>query len=173
MHTDIVLESAGPAPSMAAPVDDAARAQVVDALHSIIQCAEDEPLYLNECGTGVSVVLEHKSVRCVLVIDARSPRRGLSPRELEVARLVSEGATNRSIARTLEISLWTVSTYVRRIFAKLDVGSRAEMVAQLYALPQAGPVRARAGEAVQSPTLARPEDLARAGLSISLGPADA
>ena len=40
-----------------------------------------------------------------------------------------------SLASTLEISRWTVSTHLRRIFAKINVGSRAEMVAQLFGAP--------------------------------------
>ncbi len=55
----------------------------------------------------------------------------LSPREREVARMVAKGLTNKNIARVLDISLWTVSTHLRRIFAKLGVASRAAMVAQL------------------------------------------
>jgi DNA-binding CsgD family transcriptional regulator len=50
---------------------------------------------------------------------------------MQIARLVARGATNRTIASALEISAWTVSTHLRRIFAKLGVSSRAEMVATL------------------------------------------
>ena len=57
------------------------------------------------------------------------------PRELQIARLVANGATNHAIARALDISTWTVSTHLRRIFAKLNVCTRAEMVAQLFATP--------------------------------------
>ena len=75
----------------------------------------------------------HRSSRAVLVID---PGAGngycLSPRELQIARLVASGATNRAIADALEISLWTVSTHLRRVFAKTGVASRAEMVAELF-----------------------------------------
>jgi DNA-binding CsgD family transcriptional regulator len=35
------------------------------------------------------------------------------------------------MARVLDISSWTVNTYLRRIFSKLNVGSRAAMVARL------------------------------------------
>lgn len=55
----------------------------------------------------------------------------LSPREQEIARLVAKGHPNKVIAAVLEISPWTVSTHLRRIFAKLNVGSRAAMVAHL------------------------------------------
>ena len=55
----------------------------------------------------------------------------LSPREREIVRMVAQGRQNKVIAAVLNISSWTVSTYIRRIFAKLGVGSRAAMVAKL------------------------------------------
>jgi DNA-binding CsgD family transcriptional regulator len=58
----------------------------------------------------------------------------LSPREREIVRLVARGCPNKTIAEILDISPWTVNTYLRRIFAKLDVTSRAEMVAHSIAI---------------------------------------
>jgi DNA-binding CsgD family transcriptional regulator len=55
----------------------------------------------------------------------------LSAREQEVARMVAKGYTNKTIAAVLEISTWTVDTYLRRIFSKLDVRSRSAMVTRL------------------------------------------
>jgi DNA-binding NarL/FixJ family response regulator len=55
------------------------------------------------------------------------PRELLSARELQVACLVAKGCPNKQIAHKLHISEWTVATYLRRIFAKLDVESRAAM----------------------------------------------
>lgn len=55
----------------------------------------------------------------------------LSPREHEIARMVALGHPNKVIADVLSISSWTVCTHLRRIFAKLGVGSRAAMVARL------------------------------------------
>jgi len=55
----------------------------------------------------------------------------LSPREHEIVRMVAKGHPNKVIADVLNISSWTVCTHLRRIFAKLGVGSRAAMVAQL------------------------------------------
>lgn len=51
----------------------------------------------------------------------------LSGRELEIAKLVSTGCTNRDIAARLEISAKTVDTYMSRIFKKLSVNSRAQV----------------------------------------------
>jgi DNA-binding NarL/FixJ family response regulator len=69
----------------------------------------------------------------------RFPRLGaskpsLSPRELEIVRMVSRGLPNKVMADILNISCWTVSTHVRRIFTKLGVTSRAAMVAKMLEL---------------------------------------
>ncbi len=60
---------------------------------------------------------------------AQEERAALSPREQEIVQLVSSGHPNKAIARQLAISQHTVNTHVRRIFDKLGVNSRAEMVA--------------------------------------------
>jgi DNA-binding CsgD family transcriptional regulator len=49
---------------------------------------------------------------------------GLTPRELEVLRLVAAGKSNREIASALVISEHTVARHVQNIFAKLRVSSR-------------------------------------------------
>lgn len=62
-------------------------------------------------------------------VESKVEQTTLSPREEEIVRLASRGMSNKTIAAVLEISPWTVSTYVRRIFSKLGVNSRVEMVA--------------------------------------------
>ena len=59
-------------------------------------------------------------------------RGGLSPRELEVLRLVATGKTNREIADELVVSARTVDRHVSNIFAKLHVSSRAAATAYAY-----------------------------------------
>jgi len=59
-------------------------------------------------------------------------RGGLSPRELEVLRLVAAGKTNRAIAQALSLSEKTVDRHVSNIFVKLDVPSRAAATAYAY-----------------------------------------
>lgn len=55
----------------------------------------------------------------------------LSPRELAIAELVAKGLPNKCIGDILDISPWTVATHLRRIFVKLNITSRAAMVACL------------------------------------------
>lgn len=61
----------------------------------------------------------------------------LSARETDVVRCVVEGMTNREIAQRLKLTEHTVKNYLFRIFEKLGVSSRVEVV--LYALGQRGP----------------------------------
>jgi DNA-binding CsgD family transcriptional regulator len=55
----------------------------------------------------------------------RSPTGGL--REREVACLVAEGLTTAEVARRLTISYHTANTHLKRIYARLGVGSRAAL----------------------------------------------
>ncbi len=57
---------------------------------------------------------------------------GLSPREVEVLRLVARGMTNRDIAATLVISEKTVARHLSNILAKLSVPSRTAAAAYAY-----------------------------------------
>jgi len=64
-----------------------------------------------------------------LLARMRSPRPGLSTRELEVLRLVAGGATNNDIATRLHISEATVKSHLVHIYTKLGVSSRTAAVA--------------------------------------------
>jgi len=90
----------------------------------------------DQVGTKAEEVLFDREVdgsRYLLVrmLPANGKRIQLSPREQEIVRMVAKGHPNKVIADVLNISSWTVCTHLRRIFAKLGVGSRAAMVAQL------------------------------------------
>jgi len=61
-----------------------------------------------------------------------APRAELTPRELEVLRLVARGLSNADIARQLVVSDATVKTHVARIFSKLDLHDRAQAVVVAY-----------------------------------------
>jgi DNA-binding NarL/FixJ family response regulator len=61
---------------------------------------------------------------------------GLSPREQEVLDLLARGYLYKEIAERLNISVPTVNTYVRRMYEKLHVRSRAQAVAKYANLAQ-------------------------------------
>jgi LuxR family maltose regulon positive regulatory protein len=54
----------------------------------------------------------------------------LSERELEVVKLIAEGASNREIAGQLFVSIGTVKKHLSNIFVKLDAQSRTQVVAK-------------------------------------------
>jgi DNA-binding CsgD family transcriptional regulator len=53
----------------------------------------------------------------------------LTAQEVQIARFVARGATNRDVAAQLFLSKRTVDYHLRRIFAKLAISSRSELVA--------------------------------------------
>lgn len=57
-----------------------------------------------------------------------NPWQLLTPRERQIVELVAAGCVNKQVAAELDISEYTVSTHLRRIFAKLQVDTRAAMV---------------------------------------------
>jgi DNA-binding NarL/FixJ family response regulator len=61
----------------------------------------------------------------------------LTPREEQVVALVAEGLANRQIARELNLSEHTIKKYLFRIFEKLGISTRVELV--LYAVNNGDP----------------------------------
>jgi DNA-binding CsgD family transcriptional regulator len=60
---------------------------------------------------------------------ARTASIGLSPREIEVLRLLAGGRTNREIAETLFLSARTVERHITNLYAKIGAQGRAEAMA--------------------------------------------
>jgi HD-GYP domain-containing protein (c-di-GMP phosphodiesterase class II) len=83
--------------------------------------------------------LDREAVNCVLAVAGhaaiparRSLPAGLTEREVEVLRLISQGHSNASVARELTISAKTVGRHVENTYAKIGVSSRA--AAALFAM---------------------------------------
>ena len=61
----------------------------------------------------------------------RHSLKQITPRELQIAELVAQGLTNAEIGKTLWITENSVKQALKRMFSKLQVSSRAEMIAKL------------------------------------------
>lgn len=75
-------------------------------------------------GRGLERILERQAA-------AREAARVLTPRELEIVRMVAEGLRNRAIASRLLISEGTVKLHLHHIYEKLRVSGRLDLA--LYA----------------------------------------
>ncbi len=84
----------------------------------------------------LDLVSEVPSLR---VVNSRG-REILTPREEQVVALVAEGLSNRATARELNLSEHTIKKYLFRIFDKLGISSRVELV--LYAVNHGSPLPA-------------------------------
>jgi DNA-binding CsgD family transcriptional regulator len=97
-------------------------------------------MVIDECSNGRPptpgelpvLELEMEGIRYVVRVAIHaSPGSALSPREHEIAEMVGLGLPNKTIAANLGISSWTVSTHLRRMFAKFGVNSRTAIVAKI------------------------------------------
>jgi DNA-binding CsgD family transcriptional regulator/tetratricopeptide (TPR) repeat protein len=68
-----------------------------------------------------------------ITVRRRGPgaRDQLTPQELQIARLVADGKTNRDVAATLFITQKTVEFHLTRIYRKLEIRSRSELVRRM------------------------------------------
>jgi DNA-binding NarL/FixJ family response regulator len=66
------------------------------------------------------------------------PFQHLSPRELEVLKLVTEGYSNREIGENLHLSCNTIKTYVRSLMNKFGVERRIQLVVAAMAIDPLG-----------------------------------
>ena len=114
---------------------EAARVRVLMA-RACQQCGDPEPAEM-ELDAAVWVFEQLGATPDIAAARALSgagvaAASALTPRELEVLRLVAAGLTNRAIAAHLILSEKTIARHVSNIFAKLDVSSRAAATAYAY-----------------------------------------
>ena len=103
----------------------------------------DDPAFNTENLADLSALCLHVSTRLSTLrsqsvattlkcVREASPKvNRLTPRETEIAELVARGLTNREIGQTIWITENSVKQALKRMFRKLEVSSRAQMVAEL------------------------------------------
>ncbi|GIF03311.1 response regulator [Actinoplanes siamensis] len=85
--------------------------------------------------SGDALISPSITVRLLQHLTAPQPRAddgGLSPRELEVVRLIARGQTNAEIAKELFISIGTVKTHLGSVHQKLGTRNRVEIAAWVW-----------------------------------------
>lgn len=93
------------------------------AMQAALRVVLDGGVYLPE-----SVLLRGTSLVTPAGTPEDSTTLGLSPRQLDVLKLLIEGKPNKLICRELELSESTVKTHLTAIFRKLDASSRTQAV---------------------------------------------
>lgn len=152
-------------------IDDLSRDVIIEAFraHARGVLQRDEPLrVLRKCIHSINkgqIWANHAQLGYVLqalnepipvrLVDAKGVTL-LSAREQDVVRWVAEGFTNREIADRLGLSEHTVKNYLFRIFDKLGVSNRIELI--LYAMTQLSPA---AGLPSSTPPASVPEEEAK------------
>ena len=87
--------------------------------------------------------------------------RDLTPREIEVAELVSHGGTNKEIAHSLAITERTVKAHLTEIFRKLEIDDRVKLALMMMS-------ESYAGRGTPAPDRAPPTALTSAGSSVRM-----
>ena len=95
----------------------AADAELIEAVHAV---ASGRPF--------LSAATEGSLVKEWLERSDREPRDPLTPRELDVVKLIAEAYTNKQIAEILKVSEKTVESHRANVLAKLGMRDRVELV---------------------------------------------
>jgi len=77
---------------------------------------------------GLVVLEAHSIAQVSPPVGSPARTEALSPREIEVLRLLADGSSNKAIAWKLRISEHTVKFHVNSILSKMNAGSRTEAV---------------------------------------------
>ena len=109
---------------------DTKRSQLLEALREVV--AGGSPMSAN-IARKVVQSFQHQTAKpaaASIPPGGSDDTENLSPRESEVLDLLAQGLLYKEISEKIGISLPTVNTYIRRIYEKLQVRSRAQAVAR-------------------------------------------
>lgn len=116
-------------------IDAALKALEAGAVGFVLKDSDSEELFdaVSAVSAGEMYITKQFALQVMNGLRERSKRDSskgkvkLSPRELQIARLLAEARTNREIADALEISEQTVKSYMSALMAKLKARNRVEV----------------------------------------------
>ncbi len=141
------LLASHPSAKVVMMLDASRREEVVESFRAGavgVFCRHDSSKLLSKCVSGVhegEVWANHHQIKFALGALVQTPELKvvdeggkilLTERQMQIVRCVADGLTNREIAKALNLSEHTVKNYMFRIFDKLGVSTRVEVV--LYAI---------------------------------------
>ncbi|MGN7395638.1 LuxR C-terminal-related transcriptional regulator [Peribacillus frigoritolerans] len=108
-------------------------------LSAIRQCANGQIVYPASFKSILMKRLERDVERSPVTLEKAIGKLGaFSKREHELLILLTQGETNQQISKKLFLSIGTVKNYISRIYKKLNVNNRPELMALLYGLQNSG-----------------------------------
>ncbi len=123
--------------------EDAGEEAMIEALyagaHAVLSASSDDATIVAAVTAAAEglALLPRPMLDALLRVERRAsaaadgePEIELTPREIEVLSAMADGASNKAIARRLDISFHTVKFHVASILTKLDADSRTEAVTQ-------------------------------------------
>ncbi|MGE6609466.1 LuxR C-terminal-related transcriptional regulator [Peribacillus sp. NPDC076916] len=108
-------------------------------LSAIRQCTSGQIVYPASFKSILMKKLQQDAERSPVTLDKAIEKLGaFSKREYELLILLTQGETNQQISKKLFLSVGTVKNYISRIYRKLNVNNRPELMALLHSLQKNG-----------------------------------
>ncbi len=116
---------------------DASAAEIVEAVRAAVRGEATCPPSL--CMTLIRHLSKKKPERFETADPQNGDRKILTPRQLQLIRLVANGMTNKEIAANLNLSQFTVKNHIRRVMRQMEAASRHDAVNLIRATGQLTP----------------------------------
>ncbi|MFI5097851.1 MAG: LuxR C-terminal-related transcriptional regulator [Candidatus Acidiferrales bacterium] len=113
---------------------EASAAEIVAAVHAAVRGEATCPPSL--CMTLIQHLSEKRQGRFETSHPSNGDRKTLTPRQLQLLRLVADGKTNKEIAANLNLSPFTVKNHIRRVMRQVEAASRHDAVSLVRATGQ-------------------------------------
>jgi len=116
---------------------DASAVEIVAAVRAAVRGEATCPPSL--CMTLIQHLSKKKQERLETSDPQNGDRKALTPRQLQLIRLVANGLTNKEIAANLNLSQFTVKNHIRRVMRQMEAASRHDAVNLIRASGQLAP----------------------------------